>query len=308
MNSPTKTVDSAKTVTLSQPQSGEAVPAQHHESPTHVQEVDDGNQENSEEPKFKQQPDSDCDVKLEQDQPEETQSTTKISELDPRDYCPECGICTKEFYNEALNEHEYQHLKPQITQLCLDIGYPAPIDIKRMSKGSYNKCFELFFPADFIHERGVLRLPYFVDEDGIKGEIKDRVCLLKWLEQYEFLNVPRTLAYDATQDNAIKREWVLCTRIEGERLDEVFYDLSLKDRLHLTTQVAEMALKIQDIKFDEPGGFRAAEGMADTCLVNEDISKDILMGVLWYDKTREERHEYFKEPLHGYGVSAKRAC
>ena len=143
----------------------------------------------------------------------------------------------------------YQH---KVAQLCVDIGFGKPEHIERMSGGAYNRIIGLRFVSG-IHQECVLRVPRREELPGDSIEISDQISLLKYLSQNGFPQVPSVLAYDLTTNNALGRGYVLQERIPGLEIQKVFYDLSIAEKLEITTQVAEVITKLESTRMDRPG-------------------------------------------------------
>jgi len=123
-----------------------------------------------------------------------------------------------------------------------------------MAGGSFNRIIGLEFPSG-QHRNCILRIPRMQEETDILEpiELSDQICILQHLSQFDFLHVPKTLAYDTTQNNTIGSRYILQERLQGKGLCHDFYDAPLAERLEITTLIAEVLIKMESIPLDKPG-------------------------------------------------------
>ncbi|KAF8848075.1 hypothetical protein BDZ45DRAFT_733169 [Acephala macrosclerotiorum] len=158
----------------------------------------------------------------------------------------------KDYETFGKDEDSFEDFKLKVIKLCHDIGYGEPAEVERMEGGSYNKIIGLRFTSP-DEQKLIIRMPFFIYEDSHSYEISDQVSVLLYLSQFDFMKVPQILAYDTTGNNAIGTQFVLQTRLPGSCMQDVFYKLTLPEKLHLTGLVAEMAMKMMEVKLPKPG-------------------------------------------------------
>ncbi|TVY37866.1 hypothetical protein LOCC1_G007395 [Lachnellula occidentalis] len=180
---------------------------------------------------------------------------------DDEEAARDCESTTSTFDYEQESFETYQI---KVVQLCHDIGHGEPSNVERMEGGSFNRIIGLTF-ASSNNPNCILRIPRYVMGDHQVNEISDQVSLLRYLSTFDFLGVPSILAYDFTTKNALGSQYVLQTRIPGERIQDVFYKLPMSEKLQLTTKIAELVTKLTNIGLTKPGRLIGKRTLPDVC-------------------------------------------
>ncbi|KAF4617039.1 hypothetical protein G7Y89_g15110 [Cudoniella acicularis] len=206
------------------------------------------------------------------------------------DHFSDCGS-----NSTAMYEHEsFETYQLKVAQLCRDLKYGELQKIDRMHGGGYNRVIGLQgseTPAPDL----VLRVPRFLDLDQAH-EITDQVAVLSYLSQYDFLHVPEVVGYDTTENNALSSIFSLQRRIHGVPIEEVFYDLPLAEKLQITTLVAELLLKMETVRFEQPGRLRANGTLPPKSNETPPSVKDVKIGGFRLDPM-EDMPEAERQPL-----------
>jgi hypothetical protein len=149
-------------------------------------------------------------------------------------------------------QESFDTFKLKVIQLCHEIGYGEPSEVERMEGGSYNRIIGLTF-ASRDQQRFILRIPRKPLDESQPWEISDQISVLLYLSQFDFFKVPSIVAYDLTTNNSIASQWVLQARLPGQSIQMVFYQLPLAEKLQITTLVAELVMKLENIVLEKPG-------------------------------------------------------
>ncbi|KAF7961266.1 hypothetical protein EAE96_000932 [Botrytis aclada] len=188
---------------------------------------------------------------------------------------------TYEYGQEA-----YETYKLKVTQLCQNIGFGTPSNVERMEGGSYNRVIGLTFPGHSEDQNFVLRIPREPFEDYELHKLRDQAATLLFLKQFDFLCVPTIVAIDSTVDNVIASQYVLQKKITGQALGDVFPTLPLAGKLELTTLVARLLIKMEDITFEDPGVLSGAQPLPwVSTSINQSSSPPVMSGFRINPKT-----------------------
>jgi hypothetical protein len=161
----------------------------------------------------------------------------------------ESGCSTSSTYK--YTQESFDTFKLKVIQLCHEIGYGEPSEVERMEGGSYNRIIGLTF-ASRNQQRFILRIPRQPLDESQPWEIGHQISVHLYLSQFSFLKIPSIVAYDLTTNNSIASQWVLQARLPGQSIQMVFYQLSLAEKLQITTLVAELVMKLEKIVLEKP--------------------------------------------------------
>ncbi|CAG8949097.1 hypothetical protein HYFRA_00002226 [Hymenoscyphus fraxineus] len=167
------------------------------------------------------------------------------SDDDSTSYAGSTSSSTYRFRQESFDT-----FKEKVSQLCKDIGYGEPTSIERMCGGSYHRVIGLHF-ASRAQQDFVLRIPREPRDNT--HETSDEISIMIFASQLKFLRAPIVCAYDCTTNNAIGCQYVLQERLPGKPLEDVYYELSLAEKLQITNLVAELVANLETVVFDRPG-------------------------------------------------------
>ncbi|KAF5868870.1 uncharacterized protein Bfra_011835 [Botrytis fragariae] len=188
---------------------------------------------------------------------------------------------TYEYGQEAFETY-----KLKVTQLCQNIGFGSPSNVERMEGGSFNRVIGLTFPGQSEDRNFVLRIPREPFEDYELHKLRDQAATLLFLKQFDFLCVPTIVAIDSTADNVIASQYVLQKKITGQPLSDVFPTLPLAEKLELTTLVARLLIKMEDITFEDPGVLSGAQPLPwVSTSVHQSSSPPVISGFRLNPKT-----------------------
>ncbi|TVY80380.1 hypothetical protein LSUE1_G005032 [Lachnellula suecica] len=176
------------------------------------------------------------------------------------DAASECGSDTSSTCE--YGQESFETYQSKVAQLCRDIGYGEPLNIERMRGGGFNRIIGLEF-AEREHLKYVLRIPRDVLQDHEVNETSDQVSILRYLSSFDFLHVPSVFAYDFTTNNALESQYVLQDRLTGKRVQDVFYELPLSEKLQFATVVAELVAKLNGIRLNKPGRLIGRRNLSD---------------------------------------------
>jgi hypothetical protein len=109
---------------------------------------------------------------------------------------------------------------------------------------------------------GVFRIPRFTiweDDERAMAEpyeidrrVHEQVALSCFLALHD-IPAPRILAFDATGVNAIHRPYNFQEFAEGTRLDGLYDDMSLEEKLNVVDEYVSLLVRLDSIKFQQAG-------------------------------------------------------
>ncbi|CAD0086331.1 unnamed protein product [Aureobasidium vineae] len=83
-------------------------------------------------------------------------------------------------------------------------------------------------------------------------EILDGVAILKLLTRFS-IPIPRILAFNATQNNALRFPYSLYTRLPGVTLGDVWKDMPTDDKINIAGELATLLADLDTIRFPQSG-------------------------------------------------------
>jgi len=156
-------------------------------------------------------------------------------------------------YSDPSNGHiPFEQFKPRVIELCRTIGFGEPDKITRMKGGSFNRVIGL----SFLHRHTrnyVLRATRNGLISDTAADIKDQVAILHHLFQCNGIPVAPVVAFDSTKENSIGSAYMIQERFPGQTMDQVYYELPLAEKLQITTNIAELMLRLEAIPMEKPG-------------------------------------------------------
>ncbi|KAK7977734.1 hypothetical protein PG996_003787 [Apiospora saccharicola] len=87
----------------------------------------------------------------------------------------------------------------------------------------------------------VLRLP------SDQSSIPCSVAILEWLNRHTDLKVPKVITWDATEDNPLKRGYIVMSRIPGQSLQSVWKRLSQEEKVIVTNEIARLYQQMESV-------------------------------------------------------------
>ena len=151
----------------------------------------------------------------------------------------------------------------KIETLLSDIGL-SNFNIEELHHGyTFQNCVYAVTSPTSADEKYVLRVPTFPKfRDGKWEAIENDASLLAYLQ--DKLPVPRVTAYSTIQDNALNAPYSVQTMIPGQRLDEIYDDLSRAEKLEIIDLYVGLLVRIESVKFDRAGTFVASTALPVT--------------------------------------------
>ena len=158
----------------------------------------------------------------------------------------------------------YQH---RIKVLIDEIGGREVQLMERIRGGSSNRIIPVKFTrtsAPATIDTGILRIPRFSDLEGaaaddenvinVDKQILRQVSVLQFLGTHQ-IPIPKVLAFDATARNAIESPYALIEFTRGERLDEIYDQLSYSERRTVVDEIVDFLVEMDSIEFATSGRF-----------------------------------------------------
>lgn len=154
---------------------------------------------------------------------------------------------------------------PKIEQLLNDIGLGKFIVDPLQHGYQYENCVYALASLKDEREQYILRVPVSLSGhkfDDHRSPILNDVALLHLMAGH--LAVPRVKAYSATLENALRKPFVVQTRLPGQNLGKIWRKLTHADKFNLIDQFVELLAKHEAITYATAGEFVAASTVPDS--------------------------------------------
>lgn len=179
--------------------------------------------------------------------------------------------------------HEpFETFRKKVEALARDIKSKSLDNIVRIPGGSFNRIIAAdlhSYDTAPAMQKVVLRIPRFVrDEDLPYKDFLNQFSILEAIAKFG-IQIPRVLAYDCTSSNALGMPFSLQTRLEGQRLDFVYGDMTLSERLGTASELVRTLAAMENMKFQSPGrlgSFGAVSNRKNIDEVDDSSASDIL--------------------------------
>ncbi|KAG9597002.1 hypothetical protein KCU77_g2936, partial [Aureobasidium melanogenum] len=155
----------------------------------------------------------------------------------------------------STSTYQYSHepfetFRDKVEALARDIESKSLDNIVRIPGGSFNRIIAAdlhSYDTTPAIQKVVLRIPRFV-----RIKRSSISFILETIANFG-IQVPRVLAYDCTSSNALGMPFSLQTRLEGQRLDFIYGDMTLFERLGTASELVRTLAAIENVKFQSPG-------------------------------------------------------
>ncbi len=84
----------------------------------------------------------------------------------------------------------------------------------------------------------------------------NEVAVLRWLAGHTSIPVPAVVRFDATSDNALRREFTLLERVPGASVDKMFADMSEDAKVRLVAQLTDVLVELNAHEWQHVGGLQ----------------------------------------------------
>lgn len=114
----------------------------------------------------------------------------------------------------------------------------------------------------------------------------DSVAVHQYLSRYVELPIPKAIAYDTPNRNAVGSEYLIQTRVPGQPLNKVYYDLPVHENLEIASQIAQIILNFEIVEFSRPGQLYRPKDMQSRSADIAAVGRIELGGLLhdWEDR------------------------
>ncbi|KAI1458053.1 hypothetical protein F4805DRAFT_474725 [Annulohypoxylon moriforme] len=149
------------------------------------------------------------------------------------------------FDDEPIEEKINRIWLPKAVALCQYL-WPSVKDdalsVNFLGAGSYNVALSIsMVTTEDETVEYVLRIPdYGINMTRSAG-------ILEYLNRFTDLNVPKLIAWDATTNNPLKKEYMIISRIPGKCLHDIWKDLPHDQRLLFAKELARLYHQIESI-------------------------------------------------------------
>ena len=194
--------------------------------------------------------------------------TTINTDLEDDHQSKSSGSTTPNSTSTYQYSHEpYETYQHKIKVLIGEIGGREVKLMDRMRGGSSNRVIPVKFTcnsAPATPTTGILRIPRFSDPEdaaeedegivNIDKQVLGQVSVLQFLGSHP-IPVPKVLVFDATVRNAIKSPYALVEFARGERLDEIYDQLSYSERRIVVDEIVDFLVEMDSTEFATSGRF-----------------------------------------------------
>ncbi|KAK5171478.1 uncharacterized protein LTR77_004623 [Saxophila tyrrhenica] len=162
-------------------------------------------------------------------------------------------------------QHEpFETFKEKILALSTGIRASSIDDLRRMQGGSYNRVVlahvnwkpGALTPPN-VNEV-IFRMPRQPDEEDVSEAVQSQVAVMKFVRQHG-IPVAEVIEFDATVDNAICSPYTVLSYVDAPRLDQVYDDMSLNEKLHFVTQYKHILAQLEEVQFPRAGSLHCTE-------------------------------------------------
>ncbi|KAH0384770.1 hypothetical protein KCU92_g4089, partial [Aureobasidium melanogenum] len=241
----------------------------------------------------------------------EAPNTESSSNGSPRSTTPN-STSTYQFSHEP-----FETFRKKVEALARDIKSKSFDNIVRIPGGSFNRIIAAdlhSYDTSSALQKVVLRIPRFIrDEDLPYKDILNQCSILEAIAKFG-IQVPRVLAYDCTSSNALGMPFSLQTRLEGQKLDFVYGEMTLSERFSIASELVRILAAMERVKFQSSGRLgssRAVPNRKKIDEVDDSSASDILkvegfgVGVGWFrskttDSTPTSLQELLSTQLDGW--------
>ena len=180
---------------------------------------------------------------------------------------------------------------PKIEQLLEDIGF-HDFSVEVIQHGySYQNCVYALKSCSRDDEQYILRVPVCPDMDETDSKceaILNNVSLLGFLA--DKMPVPRVKAFSANRENRLNGPFEIQTRLPGQSLDQLYSDMSHREKLTIADELVDLIKKFESINFTTAGTFTASPGLPDS---SKTSSAETIPSISMFDEGDEE---FVQEP------------
>ncbi|KAK4032805.1 altered inheritance of mitochondria protein 9, mitochondrial [Parachaetomium inaequale] len=145
----------------------------------------------------------------------------------------------------------------QVAREALALGHEDRCQVTFYAEGCFNKVYMV----ETSRGRSLMRVALPVDP-GYKT--RGEVTTLRWIRRMTHVPVPKVIAFDDTQNNAIGFEWILMELMPGVSAYKRWRKMTMADKIWFTEQVAEFQSQLfrhslEDAKFQSIGTLSSAD-------------------------------------------------
>lgn len=189
---------------------------------------------------------------------------TKRRSVDPADNDETDSSPSPNSTSTYQYSHEpYDTFQQKIIALAKSLGDFDNVEIQRLRGGSYNRVAGVSVTTGNKTVKCLFRIPrvfVMAEEDKDRGpprpeincEIHDQSAVLQFLAS-RAITAPRLLAFDATFANPIDSSYVVHEFASGTRLDLLYADMTLPEKLSVVDSVVKVLIAMERIQFTKTG-------------------------------------------------------
>lgn len=145
-------------------------------------------------------------------------------------------------------ELNYEALKHIATQF-LPGSHGACIDITEIHRGSYHEVRVLHF------EDGWTCIARFTRDKEPLLKTQCELATVAYVRKHTDIPVPETYFVNYNENHVVGAPFVLMEKMEGDRLNYIWFDLPFEHKLSIVEQTANIVGKLADLQFDKIGSF-----------------------------------------------------
>ncbi|KAI9725368.1 MAG: hypothetical protein M1828_003218 [Chrysothrix sp. TS-e1954] len=170
-----------------------------------------------------------------------------------------------------------------LPMLLINLGIDH-YDVSFLRSGGYHMVFAYKAKIDGQELEFVVRIPLRSECPGYQ-DTRVQAAVLRYLRQTSLgTKIPKVIAFDTTQDNAIGSQYIIQERIAGASLDD-FDDLEPDQTLRQAELFADLILDLEKVTFQRAGHFTKLQSPSEKSF-SDDI--DILNWQTWQQKINKK--------------------
>ncbi|KZT23724.1 hypothetical protein NEOLEDRAFT_1179937 [Neolentinus lepideus HHB14362 ss-1] len=154
-----------------------------------------------------------------------------------------------------MPDEESSQMNVILDKLGAHFSDPCITPVMALDRGSHHRTYVVSFTSGVTR---VIRIsdPHFRQfGSGIvpPSKMRSEVAVIKYVREHTKIPVPDVLFYDEDKDGSVGAEWMVMEYIEGNRLIDVWRDMSPDQRTAAALSIADVYHELLGLRFDKIG-------------------------------------------------------
>ncbi|KAL3458409.1 kinase-like domain-containing protein [Aspergillus heterothallicus] len=179
------------------------------------------------------------------------------------------------------------------------VGAQKCIEITKLAEGSFNKTFQLVMDDG---NKVIARIPHPIAGPP-RYATASEVATMEFARLILGVPTPQVLAWSSDMTNPVQSEYIIMEEAPGVRLDDVWADLELENKVAIMKDVVSLEKKMSSVSFNQygslyyasdnvPGAFPAEIRSGIPARAMDEVARSFLIGPLaertWWSKERAD--------------------